>query len=184
MASHDAEGHVAGTEVPGGPAHEEAFPPFDPTHFSSQLIWLAITFGAIYVLMSKIALPRVAGVFEARKAKISGDLDAAADLQKQAGAADAAHQKTLTDAKTNAQGLAQANQDTLAAETEARRKTLEAELNAKLAEAEAQIAQTKTAAMANVEGIATDAAHAIIQQITGKPADAGAVAAAVAALKA
>jgi len=184
MASHDAVEHVAGTEVPGGAHEGSAFPPFDPTHFTSQLVWLAITFGAVYFLMSKIALPRVTNILETRKAKIESDLATAAKVQEEAAAAAAAHQKTLNTAKANAQALAQDTHNRLAADTDARRKALEADLTAKLVEAEAQIAATKAAAMANVNGIASETAQAILQHITGQPVDSAAVEAALAAHKA
>lgn len=184
MASHDAAEHAAGTEVPADAHEGSAFPPFDPTHFTSQLVWLAITFGAIYFLMSRIALPRVANILSTRKAKIESDLQLAAKAQEEAAAAAAAHQKTLADAKANAQALAQATHTHLTAQTDSRRHALEADLNAKMAEAEAKIAQTKDAAMANVGAIASDTAHAILQHITGQPADPAAVEAALAAHKA
>ena len=107
--AHDVEGHQAGTEVPGGPAQEGgSFPPFDPNNFAAELIWLAITFGAIYLLMSKIALPRVAKILAARKDKIDSDLATAAKAQEDAAAAAAAHEKTLADAKVKAQDLGNA----------------------------------------------------------------------------
>jgi F-type H+-transporting ATPase subunit b len=175
----------AGTQAHGGAApHETVFPPFDSATFSSQLIWLAITFGALYLLMSRIALPRVKNILDTRAAKIAADLDAAAAAKAKADEAAVAHAKTLGDAKANAQALAQDTHARLAAETDAQRHTIEAELNGKLAAAEAQIAEMKAKAMSNVDGIARDAAAAIVQQITGKPASADAIAAAVAALKA
>ena len=181
--AHDVEGHQAGTEVPGGPHEGGVFPPFDPNNFVAELIWLAITFGAIYFLMSKIALPRVGKIIAARKDKIESDIAAANKAQEDAAAAAAAHEKTLAAAKAKAQDMGQAAHAGVQAEADARRAALEAELNAKLAAAEAQIAATKTAAMANVDAIATETAQAILQHITGKPADAAAVSAAVSALK-
>jgi len=181
--AHDAEGTHAGTEVPGGPAHEATFPPFDPNNFSAELIWLAITFGLIYYLMSKIALPRVGKILAARKDKIDSDLAAAGKAQEDAAAAAAAHEKTLAEAKGKAQAMGQAAHAEVQAQADARRAKLEAELNDKLAAAETQIASTKAAAMANVESIATDAASAILQHVTGKPADPAAVSAAIAATK-
>ena len=104
-------------------------------------------------------------------------------MQQQADAAAAAHEKTLADARARAQALAQAARDQRAAEAEAKRKALEEELAAKLFLAESQIAATRAQAMTNVESIARDAAGAIFERILGRPADAAAIAAAVAAVK-
>ncbi|MDE2364379.1 MAG: F0F1 ATP synthase subunit B [Hyphomicrobiales bacterium] len=177
MAEHETH---AGTEAPGG-AHEGggAFPPFDTTHFASQLVWLAITFGLLYLMMSKIALPRVGGILKDRSTKISGDLEAAKAAQAKAEAARADQDKALADARAKAQAMGQATHQQLAAEADAKRKALESELNAKLAAADAQISDMKTKAMANVESIAKDAAAAIVQQITGKAADPQKIAAAI-----
>jgi F-type H+-transporting ATPase subunit b len=171
------------TEVGHEGGGQTAFPPFETSTFPSQLLWLAITFGALYLFMARRALPQVAAVIETRKARIARDLDDAAALQQEADAAAAAHAKTLADARAKAQALAQATRDQLAAETDAKRKALESELAAKLAEAERQIAATRTQALTNVAGIARDAAAAIVERLIGRPADPSAVASAVESVK-
>ena len=177
-----ASTETAHTEVPSDEhAGPGGFPPFDPAHFSSSLIWLAITFGLLYNLMSKVALPRMEGILADRRAKIDSDLNAAKAAKAKADEAAASHAKTLAEARANSQLLAQQTRDRLAGETEARRKALETDLNAKLAGAEAQIAATKAQAMTNVAAIAHDAAHAIIEHITGHRADSAAIRAAIAA---
>ena len=149
-----------------------AFPPFDTHNFVPQLIWLVVIFGALYLLMSRVALPRVQGILDARRSRIASDLDSARIMQDQAEAAGEAYDKTLADAKGKAQGLAQETHDKLHAEAEARRHSLESDLNGRLSAAEAQIADTRTRAMANVDGIARDAARTIVQHITGRaPSD-------------
>ena len=160
------------------------FPPFDTATFPSQLLWLAITFGALYYFMSRRFLPKVAAVIEARRARIAKDLDEATAMQQQADAAAAAHEKALADARAKAQALAQATRDQLAAEADGKRKALEDQLAGKLAAAEAQIAATRTQAMANVSTIATDAASAIVERLIGRSADAGVVASAIKSIKA
>ena len=160
------------------------FPPFDAHNFLPQLIWLIIIFGALYWLMSKIALPRVEGILDARRTRIATDIDSARTMQDQAEAAGAAYEKTLADAKGRAQALAQQTHDQLHAASETRRHALEAELNAKLAAAETQIADTKTRAMGNVASIARDTAAAIVQHISGHAPSDGALAAAADATKA
>ena len=182
MASQAAEGQVAGTEVPA--AHADVFPPFDANFFAPQIIWLAIIFGLLYLLMSKIALPRVAGILSSRRNAVDDDLAAAAQAQHDASVAAAAHEKTLADAKARAQALGQQAHAEAAAAAAERRAHLEANLAAKLAEAEKQIGEKKSAAMTNVDSIAIEATHAIMQRLTGKPVEPDAVAAAVAAAKA
>jgi F-type H+-transporting ATPase subunit b len=161
-----------------------SFPPFASETFPSQLLWLVITFGALYYFMAKRALPKVGAVIQERKARIAKDLDEATAMQQKADAAAAAHQKALAEARAKAQALAQAARDQLAAESDAKRKALDEELATKFAAAERQIADTRAQAMANVGGIAREAAGAIVERLIGRPANLDAVAAAVDSMKA
>ncbi len=157
---------TAHTEVPGG-SHKKAFPPFQPDTFASQLFWLAITFAILYLMASRLVLPRVGGIIEARSKRIEGDLAEAQRLKAEADAANAVYEKALTDARSRAQALANATRERQAAEAERNRKALEQRLNAKLAEAEKAIAATKATAMGNVRGIAIEAASAIVKRLIG-----------------
>jgi F-type H+-transporting ATPase subunit b len=172
----------AHTEQPAG-GHGGGFPPFNAETFPSQLLWFVLAFGALYLLMSKVALPRVGAVLDHRQNKITGDLDLAAAAQKQADDASKAYDKTVADARARAQAMGQEAAAKAAAETDARRKTIENELNVKLAAAEAQISAAKTAAMANVDQIARDTAASIVQRLTGVAPAADAIASAVASAK-
>jgi len=153
--------------VPPAEAHGGGFPPFDVQTFPSQLIWLAIAFGALYLLMSRIALPRIANILEERHDRVADDLEEAGKLKAESEAAAHAYEKALATARGRAQGIATETRDRLAGEAETGRKSLESELADKLAAAEAQIAATKTAAMANVRGIAVDAAGTIVNALIG-----------------
>jgi F-type H+-transporting ATPase subunit b len=132
------------------------------------LLWLVITFGALYLIASKLALPRVGGIIADRRARISGNLAEAARMKEAADAAIASYEKSLADARAKAQTIAAETRDKVAAQAEARHKEVEASLHAKLAAAEHTIAATRTAAMTNVQGIAKDAAVAIVARLTGK----------------
>ncbi|WP_082365244.1 hypothetical protein [Bosea vaviloviae] len=145
-----------------------AFPPFDVATFSGQLFWLAITFGALYWLMSTVALPRVGAILEERAATISRDLDNAAQMQAKAEDTAKAYESALTEARKNAQAIAQASRDAGAKASDERRHAVEAELSAKLAQAEATIATTKTSAMTNVAGLGSEVAIAIVTKLTGQ----------------
>ena len=168
---------TAQTGAPGG--HKAPFPPFHAETFASQLFWLVITFAALYLLASRVVLPRVGGIIDARAGKIEGDLAEAQRFKGEADAANAAYEKALSDARGRAQALANATRDKQAAEAEGKRKSLEQQLDAKLGEAEKTIAATKAAAMANVRSIATEAAAAIVQRLTGTEPSGEALTAAV-----
>ncbi len=161
---------TAHTEQPAG--HKEPFPPFNADTFASQLFWLAITFGFLFVMMSKVALPRIGAIIDSRQKRIADDLADAGKLKSESDAAIAAYEKALADARARAQAIANETRDRQTAEAEATRKSLEDALNVKLAEAEKTIAATKQAAMSSVRGIAADATKAIVERLIGKvPAD-------------
>src|SRR5216683_193454 len=134
-----------GTEATPPSEHGGGFPPFQKDAFASQLLWLAIFFVALYLIASKLALPRVGSIIADRRKRISGDLDEAARMKDAADAAIASYEKALADARARAQ----------------------------------TIAATRTAAMTNVQGIAQEAAIAIVARLTGKAPSQAAAAAAV-----
>ena len=159
--------------------HGSAFPPFESDTFASQLLWLAITFGALYFLMSRVALPRVASILEVRSDRIATDLAEAERLKQETEAAIAAYEGSLATARANAQKIAGETRDKVQKEVDAQRKALEDQLAGRLAEAEKQIAATKTKALENVRTIAVDAASDIVAQLLGDKPDTKAVEAAV-----
>lgn len=168
----------AHTEHPGG--GKPQFPPFNKETFASQLVWFAIFFIALYVLISRFAIPRLGGIIEARRDRVEGDLAEANKLKGQSDAALASYEKSLADARGRAQALAGETREKLNAEADKARHALEAQLNIKLAEAEKSIGATKTSAMANVRGIAVDTAATIVQRLIGTTPPGSAVEAAVA----
>jgi F-type H+-transporting ATPase subunit b len=165
MATAQAQTH-AGTEAHGGA--KAPFPPFNPDTFASQLFWLAIAFAALYVLLSRLALPRVAAIFSTRSGRVESDLKAAERLKGESEAAIAAYEKALADARAKAQAIASDTRAEFAKAADERKKKLEASLAAKLGEAERQIEATKKAAMTNVRGIAADTAGEIIKRLVGE----------------
>ena len=171
--------HNTSVAHPAG-AHGGGFPPFQSHTFASQLVWLAIAFVLLYVLMAKVALLRVGTIIEGRQKRIADDIADAGRLKQQSDEAVAAYEKALAEARASAQAIANETRERQAAAAEARRKTLEDELNVRLAEAEKTIAAAKQAAMSNVRAIAEDAARAIVERLIGTAPSEKSVAEAVA----
>ncbi len=171
------KGATAHTEADGG--HKAPFPPFQKDTFASQLVSLLVAFVALYLIVSRIALPRVGGVIDARQDAIEGDLAAAQRLKDELDTALKTYESELAAARSRAQAIGSETREKLNAAAEAERKTLEERLVVKLADAEKTITATREAAMGNVRGIAAEAATAIVQRLTGVAADGNAVASAV-----
>ena len=171
-----AQSGAAHTGADGG---HGGFPPFDSSTYASQLLWLALAFVLLYMLMSRLALPRIAAIFEARRDRIAADLAEASRLKAEADAAGAAYEKALAEARARAQAMASEARERLVGEAERSRHALEERLTARLAEADKAIAATRAAAMGQVRGIAVDTAATIVRRLVGVSAPEPAVAKAV-----
>jgi F-type H+-transporting ATPase subunit b len=156
---------TTGTEAKGGETGN--FPPFNPDVFAPQLVWLAITFGALYLIMSRKALPRIADVIEERANRIKRDLDAAERLKGETDKALAGYEQSLSDAKTSANGIAKETRAKLTADVDKEKAAVDAQMNAKIVEAEARIAATKNKALSSVNEIASSTAAAVVARLIG-----------------
>jgi F-type H+-transporting ATPase subunit b len=145
-----------------------AFPPFDKSSFSSQLIWLALTFGFLYWMLSKSLLPRLSGVIEHRADGIRADLAEADHLKSVTENSLKAYEDALATAKGNAASIAKTQRDTLAAETDREKAAVDAQMATKVADAEKRIAAGKQNALAAVSTVAADTAGEIVAKLTGQ----------------
>lgn len=140
--------------------------------YPPQLIWLAITFVVLYVLMARVALPRVASVLERRQAHIAADIEKAEKRRAEAEEALAAYQQTLSTARGEAQAAVRAAADEIARQQAARDAEFSAALAKRMREAEASIAAARDKAMAETRAMATDLAAGItakLAQVTPAP---------------
>ncbi|WP_026618458.1 F-type H+-transporting ATPase subunit b [Ensifer sp. WSM1721] len=155
-----------------GVAHEGehgsgVFPPFDSTHFASQVLWLAITFGLFYLLMSKVIIPRIGGILETRHDRIAQDLDEASRLKGEADTAIAAYEQELASAKAKGHSIADTAREAAKTKASAERAAIEADLAKKIVAAETRIADIKSKALADVGAIAEETATAVVKQLIG-----------------
>jgi F-type H+-transporting ATPase subunit b len=154
-------------------------PQLDYHTFVPQLVWLAISFFVLYLLMSRLGLPKVRDAIEGRRRHIDRDLDRAAALKREAEAALADYQKTLTEARASAQETLRQTGERLAAEAAQRQRQLAETLTGQIAAAEQRIAASREQALAEIRGIAADIGGAVVEKLTGRAADPAGMAAAV-----
>ena len=158
---------TATTEVP---AKKEGagFPPFDTTTFPSQIFWLAITFGFLFVVLWKVAGPRINGAITLRRNTINDAIAAANKARGDADAASAAYQTALAGARTRAQALAEETRQTMNAEIARAKADADTAAANAMHDADSRIAATRAAAREHVANAARDAAIAIVQRLTGE----------------
>lgn len=149
-------------------AAKPGLPQLDVNYFAPQLFWLALTFAALYFLMSKVALPTIGDVVAERAGRIQRDIEAAAKLKGETDKALADYEKALQDARGKASSIAKETREALARETEAEKAKVEGKLAAKLQEAETRIAATKTKALSAVNDIAAETASAVVGKLIGQ----------------
>lgn len=158
----------------GGEAGGASFPPFDPSLFASQLVWFALTFGALFFIVSRFVLPKVQSVLDRRAATLRADLDAAA---RESAAADAARvdaERVSAEARANARKLVEDMRAKASAELAEEQAKAAAAHGADIARAEAGIAKKRAEAMAQIDSIAADLARDIVTQLTGRTGKASA----------
>ena len=142
-------------------------PQLDISTFVPQIFWLAVSFAVLYVLMSRVALPRMAAILEMRAGRIEGDLKEARKLKAEADAAVAAYEQSLASARAAAQAEIAGTNARITAEQDRRKQDMEASLSAQAATAEARIRAIRDAAMSDLQIVAADVARTMASKLTG-----------------
>lgn len=152
----------------GGHSESKVFPPFDPAYFPSQLFWFFLSFFALYFLLSRVLLPRVGETIEERGSRIADDLDQASRMQREAEEAEKSYTRALADARAKAMNVAETTKQSVDAEIQSELTAADAEADKAAAIAEARIRDVRNAALSNIESVASEAAQAAVEALTGK----------------
>lgn len=169
--------------VEGGHAASESasgLPQLDFSTFPNQIFWLIVTLVVIYLLLARVALPRIGAILAERAGTITNDLAAAEDLKQKAADAEAAYEKALSDARAEAGKIVAETKAGIQAELDVELQKADAEIAARTAESEKAIAAIRDSAAESVAEVAKDTAGAIVEALGGQ-ADADAINKAVAA---
>lgn len=143
-------------------------PQLDITTFGNQIFWLVIALLAIYFVLSRIALPRIAAILAERQGTITNAIASAEDLKAKAAQAEEAYHKALADARAEAQTIAAKTRADIQADLDDAIAKADAEIGAKAAESEAAISEIRAGAIENVKDVAKDTAEAIVAAMGGK----------------
>lgn len=165
-----------------GPAlaaeEEGGLPQLDFSTFPNQIFWLLVSLTAIYLILSRIALPRIGSTLAERSGTISNDLAAAEDLKARSREAEEAYEKALADARAEARRISDEARADIQKDLDAAIAQADARIAERSAESERQIAAIRDGATAAVREVAREVAEAIVRSM-GVEADRAAVDSAV-----
>ena len=164
-------------------AAEGGMPQLNTHSFAPQLVWLGIAFLALYLVMSRLAVPAISDTLAKRQAKIQGDLDAAERANQQTNELIAAYEKRLADSREQARRLMREQGEADSGAAAARFQELHDRLAAQIEEAEKRIARQRDDVMAGLEGMSEDIGREVYAKLIGQAPDQMALAAKVAAAK-
>jgi F-type H+-transporting ATPase subunit b len=139
--------------------------------YAPQLFWLAISFIALYLIMSRVALPRVGNILDERQGRIDADFTAARKLREETDLAIEHYEKALSDAKARAQQIGREAREAMAADIESQRADVDRQIADQMASAEKSIKALKASALSHTDEIATEVTEALVARLLGKSVD-------------
>ncbi len=140
---------------------------------TSQVVWGAIIFVVLYIMLSRTGLPLVASVLEERATKIAKDLDEARAAKARADDGMREADEATAKARAESQAAINAALDEAKTAAAAQAEVLNARLEKQLQESETQIAQARASAMSALRQVATETAATVVTRLTGREPDAG-----------
>ena len=147
-------------------------PQFELQYWGGQIVWLLLIFGVLYVLMSRVFIPRLRRVKDTRAETITSAVAEARRVQDEADAQASAARAEIEQARTRARAVAAEAKTKANAEFAARQAEADARIAEDLAAAETRIRTLRDSAMASVGDIAVDTAGAMVERLTGTAASA------------
>jgi len=162
---HAAEAAHGAADAAAHGGEAGGFPPFEASLFGSQLFWFVITFGVLYIVLSRFVLPRIGGVLEKRASTIQGDLDQAAQKSAEAEHARANMERAVAKARADARAMVDAARAEVTAKLAAEQEAAEKRLGERITQAEAKVDAARQKALADVPALAETLARDIADKI-------------------
>lgn len=145
-------------------------PQLDFSTWSSQIFWLFLTFGLLYLVLARFVLPVIGRTLSDRSDRIADDLNAATAMQREAEDAEEAYEKALKDARAKAHNVAETTRASVDAEMASEMAEADKEAERASAVAEERIREIRAGALKNIDTVAKDVARDVFAKLSGKTA--------------
>ncbi len=160
-------------------AAEAGMPQLDPTYWASQAFWLILIFTSLYLMLSKLFIPKIKDSIDDRENKIKDDLDEAQKLKTTAEEKLREYEVTIENAKKEVQKNLFESKNKLNEDIKNKKKIFEKEIELELKNTEKEIENFKKNSSINVISISEEITSKVIEKISGEPMNLSSVKAAV-----
>jgi len=160
-------------------AESGGMPQLNPEFWVSQIFWLVITFGILYVVLSKFILPKISANLEIRKSQILDNIEAAEKQREESELKIAEYEKTVQNSKNEAKNYFKQTREKLLKDINLKKDSLENELNKEIQKAESEIQELRTRAPEKIKKIAAETSADLLQQLIGTEVNSSSISAIV-----
>jgi len=148
-------------------AESGGMPQLNPEFWVSQIFWLTITFGILYVVLSKLILPKISANLEIRKSQILDNIEAAEKQRKEGELKIAEYEKVIQDSKNEAKNYFKQAREKLLKDINLKKEALDKELNKEIQKAESEVQELRVRAPEKINKIAIETSADLLQQLIG-----------------
>ncbi len=148
-------------------ASDEGMPQLNPEFWISQIFWLTLIFGSLYVLLSKLILPKISNNLEARKSQIAENIEFAEKQRKESDQKLKDYEKIINDAKIEAKNIFKQAREKILRDINNKKESLEKEIDNEVSKAEKEILDLKKKSPDKINKIAIEASSDLVKQIIG-----------------
>ena len=142
-------------------------PQMEFADYMPQVVWLVITFATLYVLMAKLALPRITDILETRQRHLEHDLELSEKLRDEAQATLAEYDAAIVSARAETESLLAKARESIQTETQERIAELNGRLESEIRESDARIRHAMSQAMDELMIVAGNTARAAVERLAG-----------------
>ncbi|MFL2889832.1 MAG: hypothetical protein ACJZ4O_03155 [Pelagibacteraceae bacterium] len=148
-------------------AAEAGMPQLDPEFWASQAFWLILVFTSLYLIISKIFIPKIKNGLEDRENKIKDDLDNAKSFKENADIKQKDYDLIMNNAKKEVQKILFESRNKLTSDIQLKKKKFENEIDKEIKKVQEEILNLKRDSIQDVEKISTEITSNIIENISG-----------------
>ena len=160
-------------------AESSGMPQLNPEFWVSQIFWLTITFGILYVVLSKLILPKISANLEIRKSQILDNIEAAEKQREESELKIAEYEKVVQNSKTDAKNYLKQAKEKILKDINLKKNALDGELNLEIQKAESEIQELKDRAPEKINKIAVETSKDLLQQLIGAEVNSSSISAIV-----